>query len=102
MKHSEIIIKNYQEFLKFLKNKLPVYHNSNVFFRDIHYGVIHFLNEKEKKAKYSKAESIAGIVIDFLEKEGILKKIDSQTWMLNYPEFLTPRVEKKTSAAVKV
>ncbi len=102
MKHSEIIIKNYQEFLKFLKNKLPVYHNSNIFFRDIHYGVIHFLNEKEKKVKYGKAESIAGIVIDFLVKESILKKIDGQTWTLNYPEFLTPRVEKKPQVAAKV
>ncbi len=102
MKHSDLIIQKYQEFLKYLKTILPVYHNSNIFFRDIHYGVIHFLSEKEKKVRYGKAELIAEIVISFLEKENILRKIDRQTWALNYPEFITPRVEKKHQVATKV
>ena len=31
------------------------------------------------------------------EKDGTFKKIDHQSWLLNYPEFALPRVEKKAS-----
>lgn len=94
MKDVELITQNQQEFLKFLKAKFPVYHKSNVFLRDLEYGVIHFLSEKNIKIKYGKAETSTQQVISKLEKEKILIRIDSQTWMINYPEFISPKVEK--------
>jgi hypothetical protein len=96
MNYSEIIVKNQQEFLKYLKSNFPVFNKSNLFLRDLEYGVINFLKEKNKKMNYAKGEKITTEVIESLEKENILKKIDNQTWMLNYPEFTTPKVEKNT------
>lgn len=95
MKHTQLIIQNSQEFLKYLKFKFSLYHKSNVFSRDVHYGVIHFLKDKNINISHSKSEVITSEVLNYFEKENIFKKIDNRSWMLNYEEFITPRVEKK-------
>ena len=70
---------------------------SNLFFRDLHYGVMSYLEEHGMKLRYQDAENVAREVGDAFEKEGIFKRIDHQSWLLNYPEFTLPRVEKKAS-----
>lgn len=81
------------DFLKFLKAKYHLYHLSNVFFRDIHYGVMAYLELNKIKFKYLEAEELTGKVIESLEEANILKKIDKLTWVLNYPEFKKPAVK---------
>lgn len=94
----ELIINNNAEFLKYVKSKFRLIHDSNFFFRDLHYGVMEYLEEKlKKRIKYLDAEKITYEVAVELEKQGIFKKIDHQSWLLNYPEFALPRVEKKVS-----
>lgn len=97
MKETEAIIQNQSEFLKYLKSKFTLIHLSNVFFRDFHYGVLSYLEEHGMKMKYSQAEKVAREVGARFEAGGIFKKIDHQSWLLNYPEFALPRVEKKAS-----
>ncbi len=97
MKESQTIVHNQTEFLKYLKSKFPLIHMSNLFFRDLHYGVMSYLQEHGMKLKYQDAENVAREVGDAFEKEGIFKRIDHQSWLLNYPEFTLPRVEKKAS-----
>jgi len=97
MKEVDAIINNQTEFLKYLKSKFTLIHLSNVFFRDFHYGVLSYLEEHGMKMKYSQAENVAREVGARLEANGIFKKIDHQSWLLNYPEFALPRVEKKAS-----
>ncbi len=97
MKEIETITHNTDEFLKFLKKKFTLIHQSNVFFRDLHYGVIGYLESKGKRIKYSVGEQIAKEIASDLEKKGIFKRIDHQSWELNYPEFALPRNEKKAS-----
>lgn len=88
MKKADLITSNHIDFLYYLKSKFPLYHKSNVFFRDLQYGVIHYLQDKKKvKITYSEAEKICHEVTAFLEKKDILKKLDHQTWLLNYPDF---------------
>lgn len=94
MKETQTILQSQSEFLKFLKGKFPLIHQSNFFFRDFHYGVMEYLERHEMKVKYTAAEEIAREVAAELEKTSILKKIDHQSWLLNYPEFALPRVEK--------
>lgn len=89
-----IIIENRKDFLQYLKTKFPLYHLSNIFFRDIQYGVMNYLMGFKRKVSYSEAEGITRAVVDELVKLGILKKLDNQTWLLNYPEFQLPRVKK--------
>jgi len=84
------------EFLAFLKTRVPVYHLSNIFFRDVHYAVIDFLGAQGMKIKHNPAEPLARVVIGQLEKEKVLVKLDHQTWMVHHPEYRTP--VRKTAA----
>lgn len=97
MRELEYITNNRIEFLKYLKSKFTLIHLSNVFFRDIHYGVMSYLEEHGMKMKYFDAEKVAQEVGSMLEKNSIVKRIDHQSWLLNYPEFALPKVEKKAS-----
>ena len=97
MKEIEFITSRKTEFLKYLKSKFTLIHMSNVFFRDFHYGVMSYLKEHGRNVRYLDAEKIAREIGTSFEKEGIFKKIDHQSWLLNYPEFALPRTEKKAS-----
>jgi hypothetical protein len=89
-----LVVENQKDFLKYLKSKFPLYHLSNVFFRDLHYGVMSYLMAYKKKLKYYDAEEVTRGVIAEFEKAGLLKKVDHQTWLLVYPEFQLPRIKK--------
>jgi len=97
MNEFEFVANHKTEFLKYLKSKFPIYHMSNVFFRDFHFGVMSYLKEHGKRVMYPEGERIARQFGLELEKEGTFKKIDHQSWLLNYPEFALPRVEKRAS-----
>lgn len=97
MKESGMILNNQKEFLKYLKSKFVLIHMSNIFFRDLHFGVMAYLRDHGVRVKYSAGDSISREVAAGLEKSGILKKIDHQSWLLLYPEFALPRIEKKAS-----
>jgi hypothetical protein len=90
MRHASEILEHRTEVLAFLKSRFPLYHRSNVFFRDIQYGIQLFLERKGIKAGYPEAEQIAREFVSTLEGEGVLNAIDRQSWALNYPEFRTP------------
>ena len=97
MKEVDLIVSHQTEFLKYLKSKFTLIHMSNFFFRDFHYGIMSYLNDHGMKMKYAEAEKVAHEAAAALEKNGIFKKLDHQSWLLNYPEFALPRVEKKAS-----
>ena len=82
------------ELFTFLKSKFRLYHLSNVFFRDLHYGVWEFLEHHGVTLNYGQSEDIAREVIIMLEKKDILKNIDDRTWLLNYPRFKLMPVQK--------
>ena len=94
MSLAAVIIENEKEFLRYLKSKFPLYHQSNIFFRDLHYGVMNYLVAHKKRIRYAEAEQVSREVAAEFEKTGILRKIDKQTWLLIYPEFQLPRVKK--------
>ncbi|MCX6135611.1 MAG: hypothetical protein NTU47_17525 [Ignavibacteriales bacterium] len=93
------LIVSKEEFLHHLKSRMHMYHCSNMFFRDFHYGILSYAEVKGRKISYGAAEELATIVISDLEKSGILKPIKPGSWMLNYPEFRT--VSLKPSPAAK-
>src|SRR6266478_4738845 len=97
MKEAATILANQTEFLKYLKSKFTLVHLSNVFFRDFHYGVMSYLEDHGVKLKYYDAEQVARKAGEAFESAGIFKRIDHQSWLLNYPEFTLPKVEKKAS-----
>jgi len=88
------LLSNQDELLTFLKSKFKLYHLSNVFFRDLHYGIWGFLKRQGVSLEYGQSESIAHEVIISMEKKNILKKMDEKTWLLNYPQFKLISVKK--------
>lgn len=88
-----------REFLQFLKSRYHLYHASNVFFRDLHYGVMTYLEAKGRSDGYTATESVTREAIAHFEKAGILLPIDERTWMLHFEEFRP--VPKKTAPPAK-
>lgn len=95
------IIERDKEFLKFLKGRYPFYHLSNVFFRDLHYGVMAYLELQKVKCSYPAAEKVTREVVDHLEGQKILRRIDENTWLLQYPEFKAVAKKKPAAAPAK-
>jgi hypothetical protein len=95
----EIIAGNKEEFIRFLKSKYSLFHLSNVFFRDLQYGIISFEESKGAQIPYGRAEEVAKLVIQNFEQSGILKLIKPGSWMLNYPEFRKPSVKPSPSTS---
>ncbi len=98
MNHLAYVLANDKEVFRFLKSRFPVYHLSNIFFRDIHYGIMEYLRERKMTVRYQEGERMARAFIEKLEHEKILRMLDRQTWMVQYEAFRTPRV--KTAASV--
>lgn len=88
-KKLSLLLNEKEIFLRYLKEKYPVFHNSNVFFRDFHYGIKRFFEKKGIDVNYSEAEKLAKSFGDSLEKDGIFIKVNSIGWKLNYPDFTT-------------
>jgi hypothetical protein len=91
MSKAQIILTRHDEFLRHLAAGIPVIHRSNLFFRDIHYGVLSFFRARGEYMSYRTAEPVAEEVIRELEHRGILRRIDDQTWLLLAPEFQKKR-----------
>ncbi len=87
MKYSRGIIGDEKEFLSFLKTKFALFHLSNVFFRDVHYGIWEYLERRRIHLRYDEAERIAREVVALLEEKNILKRLNERTWLLDYPQF---------------
>ncbi|MBI4810138.1 MAG: hypothetical protein HY800_01570 [Ignavibacteriales bacterium] len=49
------------------------------------------------KTKYQIAENIAKEIVTVFEQGKIFKRIDHQSWVLNYPEFTLPKTNKKAA-----
>jgi hypothetical protein len=88
-KYLESLKSDYPVFLNYLKAKFPLFHNSNFFFRDLHYGVKNYLEKKEMPVSYADAEEIAEKLAEFFKEQEIFVLINEKSWKLNYPEFVT-------------
>ncbi len=88
------LIERQTEVLEYLRGRFPMFHQSNLFFRDIQYGIQQLLNERGEHVSYAEAERRAREFCAALEGQRILIPIDRQTWTLNYPPFKTPERKK--------
>ena len=88
-KQLELLRKENDSLLVFLKAKFPMFHNSNFFFRDLQYGIRSFLEKKSIMISYTKADDLAKIIANDLEEKGIFVKVNNHGWKVNHPEFAT-------------
>lgn len=97
----KLLMENTKELLNFMKPRYRLYHLSNVFFRDMHYGVMSYLELRGVKYKYDEAEQLTRKWTGSLEQSNILKPVNKGAWMLNYPEFKKPSVKPAAPAPAK-
>jgi hypothetical protein len=90
--HVQIITNSPIEFLNYLRSKYRLFHMSNVFFRDLTYGVSDYLAKRNVVVGITQAEAITHEVIANFEKKNMLRKVNAQGWVVNYPEFTTPKI----------
>lgn len=78
-----------QIFLNYLKAKFPLFHNSNLFFRDFQYGIMGFLETKGITITFEVADELSKLLSDYYINQGVFIKTSKQGWRVNYPEFTT-------------
>lgn len=89
---------NLDLFFGFMKEKYPFFNKSNVFIRDLQYGVKNFFERKSVKLSYKDVEETASKLIQMLEKDGILFKVSENAWKLNYVPKEEPKPEEAKPA----
>lgn len=87
-----------KDLLQFLKAKYSLFHLSNVFFRDLHYGVTAYLSWKRSAPRYTEAEELTKRLVADWTSEGLLREVGNQAFVLNYPEFKKPPVKPAAPA----
>jgi ribonucleotide reductase alpha subunit len=89
MKKIDVLMQNEIEVLQYLKNHFPLYHLSNIFLRDLQYGIMKYFEESRRtKLRYPEAEKIAREFAEYLEGKELFKRLNHQSWVLQYPEFV--------------
>ncbi|MCU7496618.1 MAG: hypothetical protein HF314_01855 [Ignavibacteria bacterium] len=91
----EYLKTNLEQFFGFMKEKYPFFNKSNVFFRDLQYGVKNFFERKSVKLTYKDVEETTSMLIEMLEKDGTLSKVNDNAWKLNYAPKAEPEAEEE-------
>jgi hypothetical protein len=84
MNYLDELKSNKEIFFKFMKEKFPIFFNSNIFLRDLLYAIRSYFERKEKSLSYSQAEKLALEFAEYLEKENEIKKVGKNTWKVNF------------------
>ncbi len=89
----EVLIDDPEVMLGYMRAKHKgVFHNSNIFIRDLQYSVRDYFEDMEGKTiTIPQAEQIAKDIARNYETLGVFKRVNPQGYVLNYPELLTPK-----------
>lgn len=96
------IIGKEKELFTFMKEHgYPIFHLSNMFLRDIQYGIRDYYRKSyNKDIGTRKSDAFAKDFITDLESKSILQRFTHNTWILHMEDFLNPmKVEEKKEAA---
>jgi hypothetical protein len=67
-----------------MKEKYPIFFNSNIFLRDILYSIKSYFEIKDKFLTYAQCEKLALDYINYLENSYDLKKVGNNAWKVNF------------------
>ncbi|MCX6148945.1 MAG: hypothetical protein NTX22_00305 [Ignavibacteriales bacterium] len=82
-KELEFLMQNEDLFFNFLKEKYHVFNNSNIFLRDIQYGVVSFFEKRDIKLNFTQVEKFSDSIILSFEEKNILSRLTNNTWKVN-------------------
>ncbi|MEW6508977.1 MAG: hypothetical protein AB1432_14690 [Bacteroidota bacterium] len=92
MNYVNELITNKEIFFRFMKEKYPIFFNSNIFLRDLLYSIKSYFERKDKFLTYAQCEKLALDYISYLENSNDLKKVGNNAWKVNF--FDKPVVTK--------
>lgn len=84
MNYLEDLLSNRTVFFNFMKEKYPLYYNSNIFFRDIQYAIISYYQKKDITVKRYDAEKVTQKFVSELEKRDDLRRMSNNSWKVNF------------------
>jgi hypothetical protein len=84
---------NPEVLLAFMRRtRKPVFHKSNIFFRDIQYAIRDYFDTVQgSPVTVPQAERMAQDVVELYTEVGILRKVNNQAYVLDSLEFATPK-----------
>ncbi|HET9136662.1 MAG TPA: hypothetical protein VFO76_08490 [Candidatus Kapabacteria bacterium] len=93
MAQSDIFIEYPYELLSFMREQhRPVFHNSNIFLRDVQFAIQDYFEDRNGKTiRNDQAEKLASEVARAYEQQGIFQRVNPQGYVLNFPELATPK-----------
>ena len=93
MPNSDVFIDYPYELFSYMREiHKPVFHNSNIFLRDLQYSIQDYFQDKEgKTVRDPEAQRIAEEVARAYERKGIFRKVNPQGFIHNYPELVTSK-----------
>jgi hypothetical protein len=72
------------------RTRKPVFHNSNVFLRDVQYAIQDYFEDRDGTIiRADQAEVLAREVARAFESKGIFRRVNPQGYLLNFPDLLT-------------
>lgn len=89
MNYLSELIANEEIFLKFMKEKYPLFSKSNFFLRDLQYAITNYFKLKGEKVGLSQSENVAIEFAKHLESTSNAKSVSKNTWKLE-KEFEQP------------
>ncbi len=84
MNHLQDLISQKEIFIKFMKEKYPLFNNSNIFLRDIQYAVKSFFEKKDRFLTYAQTDIISQGFIKKLEETKEFINVSKNTWKVNF------------------
>ncbi len=93
MAQADIFIEYPYELLSFMREQhRPVFHNSNIFLRDVQFAIQDYFEDRNGKTiRNDQAEKIAAEVARAYVQQGIFQRVNPQGYVLNFPELATPK-----------
>lgn len=76
-------------FLEFFKANYKLFHNSNVFRKDVYYAVKRYLEIKNINCGFTELEYITDAVVSDFKNKGIFIELTPITWRLINETYLT-------------
>lgn len=84
MNHFDELKQNQEIFFNYMKEKYPIFLNSNIFFRDIQYAIHSYFEKKDIKLKQRETENLASDFTKYLEAKGDLTRLNYNSYRVNF------------------
>lgn len=84
MNHLSDLIQNKNMFFHFMKEKYPVFYNSNIFFRDVQFAIQRYYEQRGEKMRYSAWEKLASSFLNELTSQNELVLNGKNCWKVNF------------------